>query len=59
MYPDVYANIRYEKGLCPTAEKIQPKIMQFKNNYRDLNISLKQSNILKDTINFFKNKERL
>ena len=55
--PDVYSNIIYKKGSCPVAEEVQPKIMQFKNNYRSLDIALRQSNILKDTINFFKNRE--
>ncbi len=27
--------IEYKEGLCPIAEEIQPKLMQFKTNYRD------------------------
>jgi len=37
--PNVYNDVYYEKGLCPVAEKIQPKIMQFKTNYRDLELA--------------------
>ena len=52
--PWVYDNIRYEKGLCPTAEKIQPKIMQFKTNYRDLMLAQKKADCLAKTIKCFK-----
>jgi perosamine synthetase len=34
------------KGHCPNAEKIQPKMMQFKANYRDLNEAQKNVKIL-------------
>jgi perosamine synthetase len=37
--PWVYENIFYEKGLCPVAEEVQPKIMQFKTNYRDTKLA--------------------
>lgn len=35
---------------CPIAESVQPLIMQFKTNYRDLEIAKKQADILKETI---------
>ena len=37
-------------GKCPVAEKIQPKMMQFKTNYRDMKDAKKQAKILKKTI---------
>lgn len=49
--PIIYENIKYEKGLCPVAEKLQPKIMQFKTNYRDLELAKMKTLILKKVIN--------
>jgi perosamine synthetase len=43
-------NISYEKGLCPVAESIQPKIMQFKTNYRDMKLAKSKAMALKKTI---------
>ena len=37
--PWVYENVIYKKGLCPIAEKLQPKLMQFKTNYRDYGLA--------------------
>lgn len=37
-------------GKCPVAEKIQPKMMQFKTNYRNMKDAEKQAKILKRTI---------
>lgn len=48
--PWVYEKIKYEKGLCPVAETIQPKIMQFKTNYRDMNLARSKADILLKTI---------
>jgi perosamine synthetase len=42
-----------EKGLCPVAEKIQPKLMQFKTNYRDLNLAEQKAEALRKTIHEF------
>jgi len=42
--------IKYEKGHCPIAEEIQPKIMQFKTNYRDLDLAKTKTEVLKKTI---------
>jgi perosamine synthetase len=38
--------IRYEKGICPKAEDLQPKLMQFKTNYRNIEIAKKKIEIL-------------
>jgi len=51
--PWVYENIIYEPGLCPVAEHIQPKIMQFKTNYRDLDLAKKKADILRGIIKKF------
>jgi|TARA_E500000305_G_scaffold100584_1_gene93600 perosamine synthetase len=52
--PKIYKKTRYEKGLCPVAEEIQPKIMQFKNNYRDLELAQTKAEALRKTIEFFR-----
>jgi len=51
--PWVYKGVKYEEGLCPVAEQIQPKIMQFKTNYRDLDLAKKKAQILRMTIKKF------
>ena len=40
----------YTKGMCPIAEDLQKKIMQFKTNYRSLSIAKEKANILKALI---------
>jgi len=52
--PPVYENIYYKKGLCPVAESIQPKLMQLKTNYRDLEIAALKAESLRRTIEIFK-----
>tara|TARA_Y100000590_G_C15597846_1_gene968764 strand:- start:35 stop:1249 length:1215 start_codon:yes stop_codon:yes gene_type:complete len=47
----VVNNVSYNNGICPVAEKIQPQIMQFKTNYRDLDIAEKKAKVLHDLIN--------
>lgn len=51
--PWVYESIHYEKGLCPVAEKIQPKLMQFKTNYRDVELAKKKAGILEKVLKQF------
>lgn len=46
---------KYIKGLCKNAEFVQPRIMQFKTNYWNLNKAKKQGQILKKTCKMFKN----
>jgi perosamine synthetase len=48
--PLIYDNISYAQGLCPVAEQIQPKLMQFKTNYRDLNLAKHKADCLRRTI---------
>ncbi len=42
--------IIYEKGLCPNAEAIQPKLMQFKTNYRVMELAKRKTEALRKTI---------
>ena len=44
----------YGPGLCPTAETIQPKLLQFKTNYLDLAIAERKADALVKTIKYFK-----
>ncbi|MBC8452524.1 MAG: DegT/DnrJ/EryC1/StrS family aminotransferase [Spirochaetes bacterium] len=48
----------YQAGLCPVAEDLQTKLLQFKTNYWDFSAALKQAEILKQTIDFFTNWRR-
>lgn len=51
--PEIYRDVRYEEGICPVAEKIQKKIMQFKTNYRDLELAKIKADVLSKTIRKF------
>jgi len=44
----------YEQGICPNAEFVQPRIMQFKTNYGDMDIINAQCAALEKTIRYFK-----
>ena len=44
------SNIEYKNGLCPIAEDIQPKLMQLKTNYTDIDYAKNQVQILEKTI---------
>ncbi|MEK6744576.1 MAG: DegT/DnrJ/EryC1/StrS family aminotransferase [Nitrospirota bacterium] len=52
--PWVYDRVSYAPGLCPVAETIQPKIMQFKTNYRDVALAEKKAAILGQVIKKFR-----
>lgn len=43
-------NIKYEKGLCPIAEELQPRLIQLKTNFGDLEYAKSQAQVLKKTI---------
>jgi perosamine synthetase len=43
----------FEKGLCPVAEKIQPRMIQLKTNYGDLETIDRQAQALAKTIRYF------
>jgi perosamine synthetase len=44
---------KYSENLCPVAEYLQPRIIQFKTNYWDLDEAKRQSEILSKTIHQF------
>ena len=48
-----YVKREYYKGLCPVAEKIQPRLLQFKTNYMLKEQVEKQANILHNVLNCF------
>lgn len=43
----------YKKGLCPVAEILQKKLMQFKTNYWDIDKAYEQAEILRKTLKVF------
>lgn len=56
--PQIYQNISYAPGLCPIAEQVQQKLMQFKTNYRNLDLAKEKARILQQTINSFASKNK-
>jgi perosamine synthetase len=48
---------KYEKGLCPVAEFLQCRMIQFKTNYWTIEEAEKQADILSKTIKIFKTKK--
>lgn len=52
-YIDKYGGYEYVKGLCPVAEEIQPRLLQFKTDYWDEAVSAKQAEILQKTAEYF------
>jgi perosamine synthetase len=44
---------RYERGLCPVWESIQPRIIMLKTNYFDLDLAERQAEVLGRTIRHF------
>ncbi len=53
-YPEIYKNVYYPQGLCPVAESIQPRLMQFKTNYRSMTLAKQKAEILRKVIRKFK-----
>lgn len=45
---------KYEAGICPVAERVQPRIMQLKTNYGDCDKINEQCKALEKTIRYFK-----
>ncbi len=52
-YIKTYGNYEYREGLCPIAESLQPRLLQFKTNYWDECNAVKQAQILRKTIEYF------
>lgn len=51
--PYYFNDCHYEHGICPVAEAIQPKLMQFVNNYGSVEEAEPKVEALKKTIEFF------
>lgn len=51
--PIIYKELSYPKGLCPVAEEIQPKLMQFVNNYGSIKEAEPKVEALRKTIESF------
>jgi len=43
----------YRAGLCPIAESVQPRLLQFKTNYMDLAVAGQKAETLENTIAYF------
>ncbi len=52
-YIKAYGNYEYHQGLCPIAEKLQAKMLQFKTNYWDERDAVRQADLLRKTISYF------
>jgi len=46
-------NANYQDGICPNAEYLQPRLMQFKTNYYDLEVAKVKADALRKTIEYF------
>jgi len=46
-------DVCYEDGICPVAESLQPRLLQFKTNYYDLEVAKVKADILRKTIQYF------
>lgn len=51
--PHYYERCRYERGLCPVAERVQPTLMQFVNNYGSPDEAAPKVEALRKTIAYF------
>ena len=51
--PYYYDHLEYPRGICPIAESIQPKLMQFVTNYGSLDEAVIQTKALNKTIQYF------
>lgn len=52
--PYYYNDIEYPRGICPVAEAIQPKLMQFVHNYGSVEEAASKVGALRMTIEYFK-----
>lgn len=51
--PMIYDALNYPRGICPVAESIQPKLMQFVTNYGSIEEARPMADALRKTIKFF------
>jgi perosamine synthetase len=52
--PMVFKDLKYPRGICPVAESIQPKLMQFVTNYGSLDEAKPMAEALHKTIAYFR-----
>ncbi|MCK5044566.1 DegT/DnrJ/EryC1/StrS family aminotransferase [Candidatus Parcubacteria bacterium] len=50
--------VEYKEGLCPVVERVQPKLMQFINNYGSIEEAEPKVEALKKTIEYFNQNKR-
>jgi perosamine synthetase len=53
--PLYYDHVNFDRASCPVANSVQPKLMQFVNNYGSMDEARLQVEALRATINFFAN----
>lgn len=46
-------DVNYSDGICPVAEYLQPRLLQFKTNYFDFEIAKRKADVLAETIKYF------
>ena len=51
--PVIYDKLQYPRGICPNAEAVQPKLMQFVTNYGSVDEARPMADALRRTIKFF------
>ncbi len=51
--PPLYDRIEFINGICPNAEKVQPQIMQFVNNYGSVEEAMPQIEALRKTLEYY------
>jgi len=51
--PTVYDGIDFPRGICPVAEELQPKLMQFVTNYGSVEEAGHMAEALRKTINYY------
>lgn len=51
--PSIYENINFPRGICPVAEELQPKLMQFVTNYGSVEEAKHMADALRKTISHF------
>jgi len=54
--PLYQGKVDWHAGLCPNAEQVQKKIMQFKGNMGDMAEARAQADALRKTVEFFKSR---
>ncbi len=45
---------KYERGLCPVAEQVQPRLIQFKTNFWNLEDAVRQAEVLRQTLDSYR-----